>query len=138
MAISISFACNNPDNGNFTGRFDKLEVDAGNLHLEFESADYPSRGIPVSFEFPVTNGYGKVKVGRLEVQGLSYKNWYGNWCWDMARFTWCDALAIINYLGRSKVWRMVDGDTDLFEAFNERREITPLEWKANNEARRTA
>jgi hypothetical protein len=135
MAITVSFACNDPNNGNFLGGFEKLGVDAGELHMELEGDMYDL--VRVNFDFPVTNGGGTVKVGRIKVPGLAYKSWYGNWCWDAAWFSWVEALRIINYVGKLKHWRMVDGPSDLFEAFNDRHEITPMEWKKNNEMRRS-
>ena len=134
MAITLNFACNDPDNGNFIGKFDKMEVDGGDLHMEFECSLYPSKGVPVSFKFPVINGDGTARVGKLKLRGLWYKPWYGNWCWDAVWFSWVDALAIINYVGKLKYWRMTEGPCALFEAFNERHKITPMEWKAENEA----
>ena len=134
MAITVSFACNDPNNGNFLGRFDRLEVDAGELHIELEG----ERTVEVDFDFPILGGGGKVQVGRFKIPGLAYKDWYGNWCWNAASFTWVEALRIINYLGSLKGWRMTEGPSDLFEAFNERQEITPMEWKANNESRHKA
>lgn len=130
MAITLNFACNDPDNGNFIGRFDRMELSAGDLFIEFEGG---AESI-IEFNFPIRGGYGKVKIGDREWPALAYTEWYGNWCWNAARFTWVEALEIVNYLGSLGWWRMTDGPSTLFEAFNERSEITPLEWKAENEA----
>ena len=130
MAITLNFACNDPDNGNFIGRFDRMDVDAGTLHMELEGG---SESI-ISFDFPIRGGYGTVKIGDREWTGLYYREWYGNWCWNAAGFTWVEALEIINHLGATGEWRITDGPSALFEAFNERSQITPMEWKAENEA----
>lgn len=127
MAITLNFACNDPDNGNFTGRFDRMEVDGGDLHMEFECGCHPSQGVRIRFE-------EVAKIGRKKIQYLQYKNWYGNWCWDAIWVRWPEALEVINYVGTLKHWRMVDGPSSLFEAFNDRHVITPQEWRAENES----
>jgi len=132
MAITLNFACNNPDNGEFIGDFDRLDLSAGDLYMEFEGSD-----TTVLFDFPVRGGYGTVKVGGKEWTSLAYTEWYGNWCWNAASFTWVEALEIINYLGRVHGWRMTEGPCELFEAYNERHEITGMEWKAENERKTT-
>lgn len=133
MAITLNFACNNPDNGVFVGRFDRMDLDAGDLHMEFEGG---AESI-IAFDFPIRGGYGTVKIGDREWTSLAYREWYGNWCWNAALFTWVEALEIVNYLGGSGWWRMTEGPCELFDAYNARHEITPLEWKANNENKET-
>jgi hypothetical protein len=130
MAITLNFACNNPDNGEFVGIFDRMDLDAGSLHIEFEG-DHESI---ISFGFPMRGGYGTVKIGDREWPSLAYREWYGNWCWNGASFTWVEALEIINYLGSLGCWRMTEGPSYLFHAFNDRGAITPMEWKSENEA----
>ena len=131
MANTLHFACNDPDNGNFAHGFAMMEVDGGDLHMEFENSSF--RKVPVHFDFALERGPGKVKVGRLEVEALSYKSWYGNWCWDAVSVSLVNALTVINYVGKLKGWRMTDGPCSLFEAFNDRHCITPQEWKTENE-----
>ena len=129
MAITLNFACNDPDNGNFVGRFDRMDLDAGGLHMVFDGPEET-----ICFDFPMHGGYGSVTINEEHFPSLAYREWYGNWCWNAASFTWREALTIVNYLGANG-WRVTDGPSDLFEAFNERHEITPMEWKANNEKR---
>jgi hypothetical protein len=131
MAITLNFACNDPDNGNFVGRFDRMDLDAGDLHMEFEGSE-----TSVEFDFPTRGGYGNVTVGEKQTTSLAYKEWYGNWCWNAASFTWVEALEIINYLGATGEWSMTDGPCSLFDAFDKRHAITQTEWKTENEAGR--
>jgi hypothetical protein len=127
MAITLNFACNNPDNGNFIGHFDRMDVDAGDLHMEFEGSEET-----ITFDFPARGGYGSVTINEEHFPSLAYNEWYGNWCWNAASFTWVEALTIINYLG-AKGWSMTEGPCELFDAYKDRHQITPLEWKAENE-----
>lgn len=130
MAITLNFACNDPDNGNFIGRFDRMDLNAGDLFIQFEGGAQSL----IEFNFPIRGGYGTVKIGDREWTSLAYREWYGNWCWNSASFTWVEALEIINYLGSLGWWRMTEGPCSLFDAFNDRQEITQMEWKAENEA----
>jgi len=72
--LKVSFACNDPDNGNFTGEFEMIEFDSDDIELElygFESA--------VAVEFRP----GSVKVGGVDYPTLGVvQHWAGNWCWD--------------------------------------------------------
>ena len=131
MAIHVDFACNDPYNGNFVGKFHMMSVRAGEDDIDFEGPWNQSEGI--TFRIAEDHAY----VGRLKVPIWSYREWVGNWCWNSITVSWDEALKIINYLGKSKTggWHMSEGPTELFEAFNERQEITPMEWKANNEKR---
>ena len=130
MAITVNFACNDPRNGDCLGKFERFDVDGGDLHMEFEGPE-----TEIKFDFPITNGYGVVTVGNQQFHALAYRNWYGNWCWDAACFSWDVALAIINHLGASGDWRMTEGPCSLFDAFDARHQITPQEWKDENEAK---
>jgi len=131
MAISVDFACNDPDNGNFVGKFHMMQVRAGDDDMEFDGPWSQSEGITFSAKD------GKARIGRIIVPFWSYRQWVGNWCWDSISVSWVEALRIINYVGKNKAggWHMSNGPTELFDAFNERHEITPLEWKASNEMR---
>jgi hypothetical protein len=129
MAISVSFACND-ERGNPVGKFNALDVSAGAIDMRIQGPLDESDGVDIAFEFPVLNGYGKVKIADITIEGYSYTNWYGNWCWDMVRMNWSDMLKIVNHLAKLPDWHMEEGPCDLFDAFNDRHEITPLEWKA--------
>jgi hypothetical protein len=132
MAVRVNFACNDPDNGDCLGRFNHMDVDAGDLHMEFEGYYDEEDGCPVEFSFATRSGMGRVKVGSLEVQAFAFRGWYGNWCWDGVSVSWVDALALINQLGPD--WRMTEGPCLLFDAFEARHEISPQEWRAENDA----
>lgn len=129
MAIRIDVACNDPDNGNFIGKFHMLQVTAGDDDMEFEGPLYQSDGITFSVKD------GRARFGRIRVPILQSKDWVGNWCWNSVWVRWPDALKVINYLGKQTVqgWHMSCGPELLYDAFNARREITPAEWKRNNE-----
>lgn len=131
MAIHIDFACNDPDNGNYVGKFHMLQVRAGDIDMEFDGPCYQSDGITFSV------GADRIaRIGRIKVYTHSYQNWVGNWCWDSIAVAWPDMLKVINYLGRQQKqgWHMSSGPTALFDAFNERHAITPAEWKAESDA----
>lgn len=142
MAISVDFACNDPDNGIYVGKFHMMQVRAGADDMDFDGPCYQSDGITFKIiETPIvgsiSNQHLFAQVGRLKVPIYGYREWVGNWCWNSISVSWVEALKIINYIGKNKTggWHMSNGPTDLFDAFNERHEITPLEWKANNEMR---
>ena len=124
MAVSIDFCCNDPDNGNYVGKFHMMQVRCGDIDLEFDGPWSQSEGIT----FRVDGGFAF--IGRIKVKALAYREWVGNWCWNSISVAWPDALRIINYLGNSNGgWHLSGGDADLFDAFNERKAITPQEWR---------
>jgi hypothetical protein len=133
MAIWVDVACNNPDNGIFVGKFHMMSVRAGADDLDFEGPWSQYDGVT----FLAMEKFAR--IGRIRVPIHAYKQWYGNWCWDSIAVSWPDMLKIVNYLGnnRKRGWHMTNGPDDLFTAFNERHEITPMEWKFNNEKRHT-
>lgn len=123
MAVSIDVSCNDPDNGNFVGKFTMLQVRCGDIDLEFEGPWPQSRGM----SFSVNNG--KAQIGRIKVPILGYGNWVGNWCWDSISVKWPDALRIIEHLGKRTEWHCAGGVCELCDAFDARRKISPKEWK---------
>lgn len=127
MSVRVDFFCNDPDNGIFVGKFHRMQVSCGDLDMEFEGPWFQKEGIV----FRLDNGGEHAIIGRLRIPILGYRERVGNWCWNAIWVPWPRALEIINYLGRNKVqdWHMIEGPCKLFDAFNERHVITPLEWR---------
>lgn len=128
MAVTLMFACNG-DRGQFTGHFTAFEVECGDVRMEFRGPWNDEDGPTIEFRFPVSLGPGVVIVDGIEFAAHAYMTWVGNWCWDAVSVSWPEALKIIKHLGTRPEWHMEEGPCDLFDAFDARREITPLEWK---------
>jgi hypothetical protein len=132
VPTSIMLACNNPDNGEFTGECDFIEFDSGSGDIEIRMQ---GRSVTVNFERkghrdggPAT-GDCTLRVGRITIPALGYESWVGNWCWDEARVRHVFALKVLNYLIR-RGWHCEEGPSEFFDAINSGRQLTPNEWKA--------
>jgi hypothetical protein len=126
LALNLELCCNDPDSGSFTGRFDFANVHDVNLvggSITCGSAKPPKWTVP-----NVEGGDG-LRVGRIVVPVLDYTYGYGNWCWDRWKVRAVHALRVLNYLAAKKDWHCEEAAEEIYTAFNERRKITPEEWK---------
>ncbi|HWP58983.1 MAG TPA: hypothetical protein VNL14_13910 [Candidatus Acidoferrales bacterium] len=95
--LRINLCCNNPDNGMFDGKAFAIEF-GDNLSLTSQFRGWSPR---------LTRGPGRswLRIGgspRCPV--LSYKEWFGNWCWDSIVTDSRSAMRVLNWIKEGK-WR---------------------------------
>src|SRR6266704_2992953 len=113
-SIIVSFACNDPDNGDPLGRASACHIE----DLELQNTLIGGGDVKVSFKGEL------LSVGRLRVPFLWSKGWYGNWCWDGYGMPAESALAIVNYLMKLKYWRCEGGECKAFDKFNAKQPLS--------------
>lgn len=114
--ITVSFACNHPDNGFDLGKFDACEIEDLRFVCTLMGGGTTLKNLGSS-----------VRVGRLVLPHRGYKYGHGNWCWDAYVFEPMSALAIVNYLGKSEHWHCEKGAAAAYEKFNAERKLTLAE-----------
>lgn len=124
--VSIALCCNDPDNGNFTGRFDA--VDIGSEILKLDNKYYPPKAPRLRYEMKsqgTQSGWGaspvegRIKVARRYFPVIGYKSWWGNWCWDCVLLEPEVALRFLNYLKELDYFQPEYGLTVFFDTFND-------------------
>lgn len=93
--LFIDFACNDPDNGNFTGKCDKVELPKSGMALECRLF---GGGVKIDFS------NSTLSFGRLKLPHHGSKSWVGNWCWDGCWLTLPDTLKLVTYIKTLKHW----------------------------------
>ena len=127
MPLTLALCCNDPDNGNFEGYAESIEIHDVELEGPRVTCNHlPGKPPKGSHKFEGEDG---LRVGRCVIPCLDYKTWYGNWCWDAARVRAVHALRVLNYLVEKRGWHCVQAGTEIFEAINERHRVTVQEWK---------
>lgn len=123
--VSISLCCNNPDNGMFEGRFDKVQI--GQDILTLDNQYWPPRSPRLKYRFkgdehaagnfgadPVVGG---IRVSRRFFEVWGHKAWWGNWCWDLVLMTPDVTIDFVNYLKELNVFQVESGETRWFNYF---------------------
>lgn len=108
-SILLEFACNDPDNGNFTGRCGKVEISIAEVGTiaDLDCGTWPPSRYP-RFSAGTKAATDYVRIAGRKFQVGSYKTWYGNWCWDCARISPIVAANVLNFL-REKQWHNEGG-----------------------------
>src|SRR5690242_18036938 len=100
--ILLSFACNDPDNGDFTGRCGAIDLHIGNeCAADLDCGIGPRSRCP-KLSICSIEGERWVKISRQKFGILSYGRWHGNWCWDAVRVSPAVAASVLNYLRELK------------------------------------
>lgn len=77
--LHLEICCNDPDNGSPLGRSETVQITNG----KFGSFDTTLEGPPI-----VTRREdGYLQFSRFRIPFRSYREWFGNWCWDVALVT---------------------------------------------------
>lgn len=107
-SVSVMFACNNPDNGLFIGRFENLALSFGaNGDAQHLSINGPSR------KLTFLNG-NKLRVCRRTLPIGRRREWVGNWCWDEVTLCPLGTARLLNALKDAR-WTPEAGTEELFE-----------------------
>lgn len=101
------FCCNDYRNGIFEEKVSAIDV-AGGLRLGCRYADWSPR-------MRVKNG--KVFIARKGFPYLYYKEWHGNWCWDLTHLYGADVLMLLNWLKQKDWFDVEEGETRMFNVW---------------------
>lgn len=118
--------CNDHRSGVFLGYAEAVEVQEVSLVGGRVSVNYEMKKLARA---QTVEGDHTLRIGRIRVPALGYKTWVGNWCWDLVHVRAVHALTILNYLASKSDWHCEEAECSIFEAFNDRRLVTPEEWK---------
>lgn len=72
--VRVGFACNDGDNGLFTGKVEAISISRGGESLDLELQKGRASPLRVSDDF--------ILIFRLKFETFGSKFWVGNWCWD--------------------------------------------------------
>ena len=126
MPLRVMLACNDPDNGNWTGKADMVEIEGIELEGRAVSVDHYPRKMRKALS---GEGIETLRIGRCVVPSLGYRRWVGNWCWDCAHVRAMNALHILNYLV-SRGWRCTAGTCEVADAIDAGKAIDQNTWKS--------
>jgi len=119
--ITVSFCCNDPDNGNFDGRVAGIEIHGiEGCDVTLEPRTYPAPGFtwldyaPKPHDSRETAGF---KVARFRFRCAPYKSWYGNWCWDAVKMSGVEVLRLCRVLCNAK-WSCTEADAEFANAWD--------------------
>jgi hypothetical protein len=124
MSVILMLCCNDPRGGLF-----QHWLGDATIEVRGESVELNGHRVRMAFK-----GGGKLRIGKVEVQPLSFAEWVGNWCWDSATLTDEDARQVVNYLiGHG--WHCTSGPVEWYDRINGDRlsgdggDITADEWQ---------
>lgn len=119
--MRVSFACNDPRNGVFTGRVDAIELESlYRVGSEPWDASFELTHCE-SLAFTVDDKRGLFRIHRLWFPYLSSRSWFGNWCWDAFVIERRYARILLNVMRDDGGWTCSVGPTQFFRWFNSRR-----------------
>ena len=110
VLITVMLCCNDHRNGMFQGFVEQIEVGdrSGDIFLAMDGYCRMSDG-PVEIATPSGERRRVIRVGRFQYGVRGYSEWFGNWCWDLARLTSGDAARLLNNLRASGRWSPHEG-----------------------------
>lgn len=108
----VSVACNDPDNGLFADRASAITFHniATDEYLEFVHDDFMD-GVP----FKVDHSAHTCTLEGEQLQFISHKYGYGNWCWDAFRLRREDGLRLLLKINSIKDWQCEGGAVRLLD-----------------------
>ena len=113
-ALSIHMACNDPDNGDFTGRVCQIALDDSMLDLTAKAWMITSmRRCPRLVDH---GSYFALSGKRWPF--LRYHSWAGNWCWDAYVVKADIATQFLVWLHKRGLFQCEGGWVELCEAWD--------------------
>lgn len=107
--IGLDFACNDPDNGLFSGRVDGIQLYAEDPIFELEARRETGPRLSVSD--------GSIRLAGKSWPISSSKEWVGNWCWNRYAFPLERAADFLIWLHARKLFALTCGDSRLYDAW---------------------
>lgn len=117
----VSFLCNYPSTGCFSGKFSAIDIerDGGSSIMHFDYAVISEEEITgPSIEIDRENR--KVLIGHMKLHYTGYTSNFGNWCWDAFLMDEHNVSKLLNYLRKSKFWDMTEGEENLFDKWEKK------------------
>lgn len=108
----VSFACNDPDNGDFIGRAMAAQVESLGLYpwdAELVHDDW-SRGCRLTVDD---------KLMKLRIHGVWFpfkarRSWFGNWCWEAFEFERATGKRLLMLMRERGPWHCEAGASTFF------------------------
>lgn len=127
--VSISMACNDPDNGDFAGRVAQISLEHEALQLTAKAWGITSlRGCPKLREDTALGKRAFYLAGK-PWQFERSKAWVGNWCWDAYALAAPVATEFLIWLHRRALFQCEGGWVELCEAWDKPAPLAlPVEW----------
>lgn len=117
--IRIMFACNDPDNGYFTGNVEAVHVVDG--MLELESWGRPRRLVELD---------GAIRFAGKTWPIMSSQEWFGNWCWNAYSMKPEAAIGFLCWLRRRKLFDCTAWWDRLYDLWNGNEPVYAYEIEA--------
>ena len=116
--IRLSFACNDPDNGLFTGRVSSIEFES--LYRVGKHPWEASLALThiESLAFTVDSQGMRFRLCRIWFPFVAEREWFGNWCWNAYTMRRPQAKRLLGVLRDSGRWACEAGPTTFFNWFN--------------------
>lgn len=127
--IRVSFACNDPSNGNWSGRVEKIEIH-GHYGCDIALESRVEGGSAFSLvESLLARHRGGREDRTFRISGTAFPcfgwtSWYGNWCWDMTRMSAIEVIRLIHFL-RDKGWYCEESSSTFVDAYEAGLTISP-------------
>jgi hypothetical protein len=107
---AIDFACNDPDNGSFSGRtgmavYGDAEIESPDIYggYKFTELDHGSIGF--------------IRIHRRKFIYTDAREWVGNWCWNRYYLRRDEMKRLLLTL-RDNGWRVTCGPSRFYDWFN--------------------
>ena len=125
--ITVSFCCNNPDNGDALGKVCAIEVHGADVGITLESPSYPDATMTLSVKDGAPADLSRcdstLRLGRHTYGCRGYKVWFGNWCWDATRMPAVEVRRMLLEL-REKGWQCTESECDFSDAYANGADLT--------------
>lgn len=123
--ITLILGCND-ERGNPTGRAETIDI-----HTEDGDRIALVGGqVSIGLETPKDRSLFpyRVKIGRVDVPAVAYREWVGNWCCDAVTLRKSDAIRVLNYIVNKRDWHVEELPTALEPYLKPGRQLTVMEW----------
>lgn len=113
--LRADFCCNNPENGNFTGRATAIHLPG----INFEHDHVLGVRLSVN-RAKMTLRLGGPWKGATAGRWFTFDGWhqwFGNWCWDAYWLRSAEMISLVRYLMAHPDWRPEGYAVDLMERF---------------------
>ena len=119
LRLRVSFACNDPDNGNFTGRAWMAHPESlyrvGRHPWDAElTHDNWDHGV----ELTVDDTMMKLRIHRVWFPFKARRAWHGNWCWDSFDFERATGKRLLLLMRERGDWHCECGPSSFFNWWN--------------------
>lgn len=112
--ILIDFACNDPDNGAFAGRFSQIHLPESALELTCRNWSITSlRGCP-----KLRDNGSTIATSGKPWPITRRVHWHGNWCWNGYWMTAETAQAFLTWLHKRQTFQCEGGWVELCDAWD--------------------